>query len=116
MENVFRGLAWPFSIIHPPSSFYRRQPAVDFRQDQAARLFGGHLRVVDDLGPQGDHQRRRRPLAVALIARREILLHSVRRATARYMEVTEAAIRRNPAAWLWMHDRWRTRPEEQPGP
>jgi KDO2-lipid IV(A) lauroyltransferase len=38
---------------------------------------------------------------------------AVRRATARYMEVTEAAIRKNPAAWLWMHDRWRTRPEEE---
>ena len=36
----------------------------------------------------------------------------VRRATARYMEVTEAAIRRNPAAWLWIHDRWKTRPPE----
>ena len=34
----------------------------------------------------------------------------VRRATARYMEVTEKAIRENPAAWLWMHNRWRTRP------
>jgi KDO2-lipid IV(A) lauroyltransferase len=38
---------------------------------------------------------------------------AVRRATARYMEVTEAAIRKNPAAWLWMHDRWRTRPEDR---
>jgi len=37
---------------------------------------------------------------------------AVRRATARYMEVTEAAIRKQPAAWLWMHDRWRTRPED----
>jgi Kdo2-lipid IVA lauroyltransferase/acyltransferase len=36
----------------------------------------------------------------------------VRRATARYMEVTEAAVRRQPEAWLWMHNRWRTRPEE----
>jgi KDO2-lipid IV(A) lauroyltransferase len=36
----------------------------------------------------------------------------VRRATARYMEVTEAAIRRDPAAWLWIHDRWKTRPPE----
>jgi len=34
----------------------------------------------------------------------------VRRATARYMEVTEAAIRREPTAWLWMHDRWKTKP------
>jgi KDO2-lipid IV(A) lauroyltransferase len=39
---------------------------------------------------------------------------SVRRATARYTAVTEAAIRRDPAAWLWMHDRWRTRPEAEP--
>jgi KDO2-lipid IV(A) lauroyltransferase len=38
---------------------------------------------------------------------------AVRRATARYMEVTEAAIRKNPSAWLWMHDRWRTRPPDR---
>ncbi|HEX9689016.1 MAG TPA: lysophospholipid acyltransferase family protein [Thermoanaerobaculia bacterium] len=38
----------------------------------------------------------------------------VRRATARYMEVTEAAIRRDPAAWLWIHDRWKTKPSERP--
>lgn len=31
-------------------------------------------------------------------------------ATARYMAVTEEAVRGNPAAWLWMHNRWRTRP------
>ncbi len=36
----------------------------------------------------------------------------VLRATARYMAVTENAIRENPAAWLWMHNRWRTRPPE----
>ncbi len=36
----------------------------------------------------------------------------VRRATARYMAITESAIRKNPAAWLWMHNRWRTRPPE----
>lgn len=35
---------------------------------------------------------------------------AVAKATARYTEITEAAIRRDPAAWLWMHDRWRTRP------
>ena len=38
---------------------------------------------------------------------------AVLRATARYMEVTEAVIRRKPEAWLWMHNRWRTRPEEK---
>ena len=38
---------------------------------------------------------------------------TVRRATARYTEITEAAIRRDPAAWLWMHNRWRTRPQEE---
>ena len=36
---------------------------------------------------------------------------AVRRATARYMEVTEEVIRTKPEAWLWMHNRWRTRPE-----
>ncbi len=38
----------------------------------------------------------------------------VRRATERYMAVTEKAIRGDPAAWLWMHNRWRTRPEASP--
>jgi Kdo2-lipid IVA lauroyltransferase/acyltransferase len=33
-------------------------------------------------------------------------------ATASYMAVTERAIRGNPGAWLWMHNRWRTRPPE----
>lgn len=33
-------------------------------------------------------------------------------ATARYMAVTEEAIRVNPGAWLWMHNRWRTRPPQ----
>lgn len=36
----------------------------------------------------------------------------VRIATARYMAVTESAIRKQPEAWLWMHDRWRTRPRD----
>lgn len=30
--------------------------------------------------------------------------------TALYMAVTERAVRRDPAAWLWLHNRWRTRP------
>jgi KDO2-lipid IV(A) lauroyltransferase len=38
---------------------------------------------------------------------------AVRAATARYTAVTEAAVRRDPEVWLWMHDRWRTRPPEQ---
>ena len=32
--------------------------------------------------------------------------------TARFNEVIEAAIRRAPEQWLWMHARWRTRPRE----
>jgi KDO2-lipid IV(A) lauroyltransferase len=40
----------------------------------------------------------------------------VRRATARYMAVTEAAIRKDPAAWLWIHDRWKTKPLSSPSP
>ncbi len=38
---------------------------------------------------------------------------AVRILTARYMQVTEAAIRKAPEAWLWMHNRWRTRPEDR---
>ena len=38
----------------------------------------------------------------------------VRRATARYMAVIEAAIRRAPEAWLWIHDRWKSRPPDEP--
>jgi KDO2-lipid IV(A) lauroyltransferase len=37
---------------------------------------------------------------------------AVLRATARYMEATETAIRKAPTAWLWLHDRWRTRPPQ----
>lgn len=35
---------------------------------------------------------------------------AIRAATARYMQVTEAAVRKAPEVWLWMHDRWRTQP------
>ena len=34
----------------------------------------------------------------------------VRLLTARYAEVTEEAIRKQPGAWLWLHNRWKTRP------
>jgi KDO2-lipid IV(A) lauroyltransferase len=34
--------------------------------------------------------------------------------TARCTAVIEAAIREVPEQWLWMHSRWRTRPEEAP--
>jgi len=36
----------------------------------------------------------------------------VRAATARYLEVIEAVVRKKPSAWLWMHNRWRTRPPD----
>jgi KDO2-lipid IV(A) lauroyltransferase len=34
--------------------------------------------------------------------------------TARYTKVLESIIRRNPDQWLWIHRRWRTRPEGEP--
>jgi KDO2-lipid IV(A) lauroyltransferase len=33
--------------------------------------------------------------------------------TAMFNRVLEAIIRREPEQWLWMHDRWRTRPREE---
>jgi len=35
---------------------------------------------------------------------------SVEALTARYTRVTEDAVRAEPDLWLWMHNRWRTRP------
>jgi KDO2-lipid IV(A) lauroyltransferase len=34
--------------------------------------------------------------------------------TARYMKALEAVIRHHPDQWLWIHRRWRTRPEGEP--
>ena len=34
--------------------------------------------------------------------------------TARYAKVLESIIRRYPGQWLWIHRRWRTRPEGEP--
>src|SRR5262249_17909488 len=33
--------------------------------------------------------------------------------TAAFNEGIEAAIRRDPGQWFWMHDRWRTRPRAE---
>jgi KDO2-lipid IV(A) lauroyltransferase len=34
--------------------------------------------------------------------------------TARYTKVIESIVRRHPDQWLWIHRRWRTRPEGEP--
>ena len=38
----------------------------------------------------------------------------VERMTAAVVALQEAAIRRHPAEWVWMHRRWKTRPASQP--
>lgn len=40
----------------------------------------------------------------------------VLRLTAACTAALEAAIRRHPAEWVWMHERWRTRPAGEAGP
>ncbi len=34
--------------------------------------------------------------------------------TARFMQALEGCVRRHPQQWLWIHRRWRTRPEGEP--
>ena len=65
--------------------------------------------------PEGDGRYRlefEAPIDVSLVAGAD-RDEAVRILTARYMEVTEAAIRKAPEVWLWMHNRWRTRPEDR---
>jgi KDO2-lipid IV(A) lauroyltransferase len=35
--------------------------------------------------------------------------------TARLAKHFEGVIRREPGQWLWLHRRWKTRPEGEPG-
>ncbi len=39
----------------------------------------------------------------------------VRRLTEQITSLTEAYVRRFPEQWLWIHKRWNTRPEGEPG-
>jgi KDO2-lipid IV(A) lauroyltransferase len=36
--------------------------------------------------------------------------------TARFTGVLEQMIRNRPAEWIWMHKRWKTRPEDEAAP
>ncbi len=61
---------------------------------------GGRHRIVYgrplEVTRSGDHQR------------------DVRELTARATAVIERAVRRHPQLWLWLHDRWRSRPPQEP--
>ena len=50
------------------------------------------------------------PLALPLSGNVEAAVVTL---TARCTEAIEAAIRTTPDQWLWMHDRWRTRPSDE---
>jgi Kdo2-lipid IVA lauroyltransferase/acyltransferase len=51
-----------------------------------------------------------RPLAAPPTADVEAVVVAL---TARCTEAIEAAVRETPEQWLWMHDRWRTRPPDE---
>ncbi len=59
------------------------EPRADFLQQQTARLLGSHVRVVDDLRAERDHQRRGRALAVALVTCGKIFFNAIGGAAAR---------------------------------
>jgi hypothetical protein len=54
----------------------RSEPFANVIDDHPAGLRGGHFGIIDDLCAERDHQRRGGALAVALIAGREILIHT----------------------------------------
>jgi KDO2-lipid IV(A) lauroyltransferase len=53
-----------------------------------------------------------RPILLADLPEQE---RTVEALTARYTRVTEEAVRQDPPLWLWMHNRWRTRPSGATG-
>ena len=55
----------------------------DFGDENSARLLRSHVRIVDDLRAERNHQRRGRALAVALVTRSEIFLNAIGGAAAR---------------------------------
>ena len=43
------------------------------------------------------------------------LSHDVRENTKLFNKILESYVRKYPAQWLWIHRRWKTRPEGEPG-
>ena len=48
------------------------------------------------------------------VSRRGVLSDDIRAVTQACTHILEEEIRRRPECWLWMHNRWRTRPATAP--
>jgi KDO2-lipid IV(A) lauroyltransferase len=67
--------------------------------------------------PMPDGRLRIRYQKAILPVRRGALADDIMALTGTCTSILEAEIRRHPGLWLWMHDRWRTRPQPAaPGP
>ena len=77
MEGKVRSLILPFSIFNPLSSAFS-EPLAQLRQYQPARLLRRQRRIVYHLGAERNHQRGHGPLAVPLVAHRQVFVHAIR--------------------------------------
>src|SRR5262245_64466305 len=75
----------PCAVASPPrllslcelSSFALFQSLTHIINNHLARLLRGHLGIIDHARAEGDHQRRRGALAVALVASRQVFIHAL---------------------------------------
>ncbi len=60
--------------------------------------------------PDGRHVLEARPVIEPPPDRKE---ETLRACTAAYTKIIEDEIRRDPAQWMWLHKRWKSRPADE---